>query len=183
MIPLIAEGALRYSQKTWFYVLCLGQAVLIKQFAYKFYGHIYGLEALGAIDDFWLYDSEINPVNVPSFIVFDKPDVKPEEFIQRFQKNLRGHRCGVKLVKFWGKYFFEKLNDEEWEYAKKNNMGIKADITTEKEAIDFALKLKSLSVKDSTKSTVRGYYFPNLNNGKEAAIMCLGHHSHQDGIS
>ena len=99
------------------------------------------------------------------------------------QKLGRDHRCGVKLVKFWGKYFFEKLNDEEWEHYRKNNLGIKADITTEKELIEFGLKMKSLSGKESTKSTIRGYYFPNLNNGKEAALMAIGHHTHQDGIS
>jgi hypothetical protein len=145
---------------------------------------MYGLEALSPIDDFWLYDSEINPINVPSFIVFDKPDVKPEEFVKRMQQRLgRDHRCGVKLVKCWGKYFFKKLDDKEWEYYKKNNIGIKEDIKTEKEAIEFGLKLKSLSGKDSTKSTIRGYYFPSLNNGKEAALMAIGHHTHQDGIS
>ena len=99
------------------------------------------------------------------------------------QRLAKEHRCGVKLVKFWGKYFFQKLDDKEFDYYKKNNLGIKADIKTEKEAIEFALKMKTLSGKDSTKSTIRGYYFPSLNNDKEAAIMCLGHHSHQDGIS
>jgi hypothetical protein len=89
------------------YMMCLGQIVLLKQFVYFVYGMLNGLEALSPIDDFWLYDSQVNPINVPSFIVFDKPDVDPQEFVRRMEVNLgKDHRCGVKLVKFWGKYFF-----------------------------------------------------------------------------
>ena len=102
------------------------------------------MEPLSANDDFWLYDSAINPVNVPSFIVFDKTDVDPEEFMQMIIKRIgRGHRCTVKLKKIFGKYFFEKLTDEEYKVWKKTRLGIKYEIKTEKEAIEFALKIKA----------------------------------------
>ena len=89
------------------WIMCLINAVLIKSYVYKLYARLNGLEALSAIDDFWLYDAPINPINVPSFIVFDKPDVPTDTFINRMNERLgREHRCAVKLVKFWGKYFF-----------------------------------------------------------------------------
>lgn len=78
-------------------------------------GVIYGVEPLSANDDFWLYDSPINPANVPSFIVFDKTDMDPEEFIKMITKRIgRGHRCTVKLTKIFGKYYFENLTEEEY---------------------------------------------------------------------
>jgi hypothetical protein len=62
-----------------------------------------------------LYDSPINPVNVPSFIVFDKLSIDPQQFLDSVVRKLgRGHRCTVKLTKIFGKYFFEKLSDEEY---------------------------------------------------------------------
>ena len=42
----------------------------------------------------------------------------------------------------------------------------------------MVLKLKSLEGKSDKESTVWGYYFPSLNDDKEAAIMAMGHHSH-----
>ena len=139
---------------------------------------------MSAVDDFWLYDAPINPINVPSFLVFDKPDVPPETFVNRMNERLgREHRCAVKLVKFWGKYFFKKLDDNEWANYKKTKLGVIDHVKTEKEAIELILKLKSLEGKNDVESTVWGYYFPSLNNDKEAAIMAMGHHSHQDGIS
>ena len=87
------------------------------------------------------------------------------------------------MVKFLGKYFFKSLNDEEYEHACKHNIGVREDIKTEEEAIQFALKLKMLPGKDLNGSTVYCWYFPSWNNDTESAIMVLGHHSHQDGIS
>jgi hypothetical protein len=48
--------------------------------------------------------------------------------------------------------------------------------------IDFGLKLKSLEGKKDDSSSIYLYYFPNLNDD-EAAMMFVGHHTHQDGIS
>ena len=75
---------------------------------YQIIGFILGIEPLSAHDDFWLYDTPINPVNEPSFMIFEKTDVKPEEFMKNVIKKIgRGHRCSVKLKKVLGKYFFE----------------------------------------------------------------------------
>ena len=66
---------------------------------------------------------------------------------------------------------------------KRTRTGIMYDIKTDKDAIDFALKLKALDGKDNTSSTVRAYLFPSLNNDTESAVMVTGHHTYQDGIS
>ena len=53
------------------------------------------------MDDFWLYDLPVNPMNVPTILVFNRPDKNsifyknPKEalniFISRLEKK---HRCG-----------------------------------------------------------------------------------------
>lgn len=58
------------------------------------------------------------------------------------------------MVKFFGKYFFKPLNDEEYQHWCKNNLGVREDIKTEKEAIDFGLKLKALPGKNPNECTV-----------------------------
>jgi len=122
---------------------------VLKYLIYCLIGKIYGVEPLSANDDFWLYDSPINPINVPSFIVFDKIDGDPEEFINTILRRIgRGHRCTVKLTKIFGKYYFEKLTDEEYKVWKSTRVGIKSEIKTEKEAVEFALQLKAQDGKD-----------------------------------
>ena len=122
---------------------------MLKFIIYWVIGKIYGVEPLSANDDFWLYDSAINPINVPSFIVFDKLEGDPEQFINTILQRIgRGHRCTVKLTKIFGKYYFKKLSDEEYKVWKSTRVGIKHDIKTEKEAVEFALKLKAQEGKD-----------------------------------
>ena len=143
-----------------------------------------GLEPLSAHDDFWLYDSQINPVNEPAFMVFEKLDVKPELFMENVIKKIgRGHRCSVKLVKIFGKYFFEKLTDEEYLKWKRTHTGVKYDIKTDAEMIAFCKELKKLDGKAKGENTIYSYYFPSINNGTESALMAMGHHSRQDGQS
>ena len=146
LMAVSATIALR--PKTWlvasgyFYVF-IHVAVLLKRFLYQIIGCIYGLEPLSASDDFYLYDHQINPINVPSFVVFPKSDRNPEEFLDSMLQKLgRDHRCSVKFVKIFGKYFFKKLSDEEYKHWKETKTGVKYDIKTEQEAIDFALSLK-----------------------------------------
>lgn len=43
--------------------------------------------------------------------------------------------------------------------------------------------MKTLQGKDPNKCTLSCFYFPNLNNGTESAIMAMGHHTLADGIS
>ena len=69
-------------KRTTFFNFCLAQAIFIKWLTYQLIGIIYDMEPLSANDDFWLYDSPINPTNVPSFIVFDKSDVPPADMVE-----------------------------------------------------------------------------------------------------
>ena len=65
------------------------------------------------MDDFWLYDLPVNPMNVPTVLVFNRPNqnsifyknpkVALNTFISRLGKK---HRCSLKIVKIFGKYFF-----------------------------------------------------------------------------
>ena len=70
-------------------------------------GIIYDIEPLSSKDDLRLYDSTINPINVPSFIIFEKVNIDPEEYYEILANKIgRGHRCTVKLTKVFGKFFF-----------------------------------------------------------------------------
>lgn len=118
-------------------------AVLLKKFLYEIIGFLYGIEPLSAGDDFYMYDHQINPINVPSFMVFSKSEEDPKAVLASCIAKLgRSHRCSVKFVKIFGKYFFKKLSESEYEHWKNTKTGIKYDIKTDQEAIDFAMELK-----------------------------------------
>jgi len=54
-----------------------------------------------------LYDWPINPINVPSFIIFKRPTMKPEEVVEKIMAHAGTNRCSVKMVKILGKYYFK----------------------------------------------------------------------------
>ena len=130
-------------------------AVLLKNLLYKVIGYIYNLEPLGAADDFYMYDQNINPLYIPSFLVTDRTNQKPETVVENVLAQIgRNHRCSVKLVKVFGKYYFKKLSDKEYEDWKKTHTGVRYDITNSQQAIDFALKQKQMNCVNSKTSSV-----------------------------
>jgi len=54
----------------------------------------------------------------------------------------------------FGKYFFKRLDEEEYQKWKKTHTGIREDIRTDEQLSEFALKLKSLEGKDSETCSV-----------------------------
>jgi len=93
---------------------------------------IYGLEPLSSNDEYWLYDMPANPPNGTSFIIFNKPEGDPQQFLNTVVRRVgRGHRCSVKLTKMFGKHFFEKLSDEEYKTWVRTNTAVKPEITSE----------------------------------------------------
>jgi len=158
-------------------------AIFIKWCFFFTLGLVLGLEMMSPHDEFWLYDYPSNPCNVPSFLVFKRTKQKPEDFMENLFKSLgRSHRCSIKPVKILGKYYFQQLNDEEYARSKKTHTGIREDLKTDDELIEFGLKVKQLEGKTTDMCSVRVWYFPKLNED-EACIMAQGHHSYQDGIS
>jgi hypothetical protein len=73
------------------------------------------MEPTHVMDDFWLYDFPINPINIPSILIINKPKENSKDVLDTILKRIgRNHRCSVKMVKILGKYYFKKLNDEEY---------------------------------------------------------------------
>lgn len=108
------------------------QAVLMKWAFYHVIGLIYGVEPLTSGDEYWLYDMPANSNNVPSFIIFPKPEGDSQQFLNTVVGRIgRGHRCSIKLTKILGKHFFERLTDEEYETWKRTNTAVMPDITSE----------------------------------------------------
>ena len=98
----------------WF--CCLYEAIFLKFLFYKTIGIFYGLEMMTANDEFWLFDYPINPINVPSYLVFKRTKISPEQFMENLYRRLgRGNRCSVRHKKILGKYYLELLNDQEYE--------------------------------------------------------------------
>ena len=98
----------------WF--CCLYEAIFLKFLFYKAIGIFYGLEMMTANDEFWLFDYPINPINVPSYLVFKRTKISPEQFMENLYRRLgRGNRCSVRHKKIFGKYYLELLNDQEYE--------------------------------------------------------------------
>ena len=88
------------------------------------------------------------------------------------------------MVKMFGKYFLKAIPKDSPDFArwKKESTGIKWDIKTDQDLLDFLCKLKKVDSKNSEFGASQFYYVPEL-NGTEAAIIANGHHSLHDGIS
>ena len=72
-ITVLLQPAVWYAALGYFYVF-VHVAIILKGFFYRVIGCIYGIEPLSAADDFYMFDHLINPINVPSFVVFPKSD-------------------------------------------------------------------------------------------------------------
>jgi hypothetical protein len=62
-----------------------------------------------------------------------------------------------------GKFFFKRMTPEEIKVWRSKCTGVIEDVRTDQEMIDFGLKMKALDGKFSESSSVKSYYFPNLN--------------------
>jgi len=85
------------------------------------------------MEDFWLYDLPINPMNIPSILVFKKTNENPKKMLDHMLQCVkRDTHCDLKFVKKFNKYFFKKLTEEEYKEWKKTNTGILTNLKTEK---------------------------------------------------
>ena len=104
----------------WFFIGCTLASSIVKMGFYHIVGFIYGMTPSTAHDDFWLYDYPINPINVPSVMIFSKPkDKTPEQMMDHFLKNIdkKGRdRVRVRCVVKFGKYFFKPILEGTPEY-------------------------------------------------------------------
>ena len=157
-VPTVIDKPLVHALKCimlsfWTYIVCILGAISIKYVVYKLIGLLYDCEPTTAMDDFWFYDLPINPINIPIAMVIDKPQKDPSEMLKQFIANQeKGHRCSVKHVKLFGKYFLKKLSDEEYAKWLKTNTGVVHDVKTEDELLDFMLKIKKVHTEKIDKS-------------------------------
>jgi hypothetical protein len=85
-------------------------------------------------------------------------------------------------VKRFGKYFLKECPASEFkEYAKKH-YAILHDVKTDKDVLEFFQKIRMTLIKPVW-SGPRIFYVPDLNNGKEAAIIGVGHHTVHDAVT
>ena len=82
------------------------------------------------------------------------------------------------MKKVFGKYFFEKLNEEEYKKWIKTNCAVRYDIKNDNDIIKLGLEMKTICEKDLEKCGIRIFYFPSLNNDTESGFMSVGHHTH-----
>jgi len=61
----------------WVYYVCIIIVIVLTHLFYFMLGKVLGLESTSPLDDFWLYDLPINPHNIPSALVFEKPEKAP----------------------------------------------------------------------------------------------------------
>ena len=116
----------------FFYLFCIIQVLFLKNVFYQIVGLLWGMEPTLATDDFFLYDYPINPMNVPTFMITERFEGNPDEFKEFGKMKLgRGHRCFVKLQKYFGKYFFVPLTDEEYEESLIENGAVLYDVKTD----------------------------------------------------
>ena len=86
-----------------------------------------GFEYLTLLDQFFLMDTEANPITVPSCMVFKRPssDHCPDEILEMaLNRVAMGNRSRLKLVKMFGHYFFKKMTKPEYRVWKRHNTGV-----------------------------------------------------------
>lgn len=64
------------------WILCLIPVICVKYAIYQLIGLVLGMTPLTGLEDFWLYDLPINPMNIPSILVFNKTDKDPNEMLE-----------------------------------------------------------------------------------------------------
>ena len=72
-------------------------AVYIKIEFYNYIALENGLETLTFMDEFYLYDLPVNPINIPIFMIINRPNKEegtPEDFLKTIIQRMNGpHRC------------------------------------------------------------------------------------------
>ena len=68
----------------WMFIACTLASSFVKYIFYHIVGKVFGLIPTTALDDFWLYDYPINPINVPAVLIFNKPKEKTPEQMMDF---------------------------------------------------------------------------------------------------
>ena len=104
-----------------------------------------------------------------------------DSLLLKLRHPVHNHRTQVRAVKIFGKHFLEKIPEKDMDQWRKENTGICWDVRTEKDLIDFMIKLKVEHQKMGSGSA-KMFYVPDL-NGTEAGIISVGHHTVHDGIS
>ena len=70
------------------------------------------------MDEFYLYDLPVNPINNPVFMIINRPSREqgtPEDILKTIIQRVKGpHRCEHTVVKKYGKHFFKILSDQEF---------------------------------------------------------------------
>lgn len=128
--PFPFMDTLGHGPKCLFYCGVMGNialigALFVKYLFYQVVGFVYGLEHLQATDDLYLFDSPVNPINIPGYVVFKKEKGKVDDwdkvfdtFISRYDRDPKC-RNFLKVEKKFGKYFLKKQTKEEWDEVSK----------------------------------------------------------------
>jgi hypothetical protein len=100
---------------------------------------INGMESLTTMDEFFLYDSDVNKANIISVMHLDKIEGPPEDFANwaldteafNFQTKKNYSRMVHKLTKFLGEYYFVKLSPEVYKEKRKSMFEIVEGLNTQ----------------------------------------------------
>lgn len=167
-----------------FAIMSFFAAAYLKYIIYNIVAKLHGFDILTPMDEFLLYDTPANPINIASCFTFNRPvDQKPDDVaLMLFKRMGDKNRVKVKIVKKYHRYFFQVLNKEEKERWQRTNCGIIDDIRTDQDALDFMAKAKQVPTKNDGDFMTHIYYIPYLNDNESAMIIC-GPHILLDGLT
>ena len=75
------------------FFVSLLQALILVDLFLRGVARVYGMQKLSAGDTIWLADWQINPINVPSFLVINRPqNQKPQEILDKILSSLTEHK-------------------------------------------------------------------------------------------
>lgn len=113
------------------FLVCSMVAISVKIRLLSLLGQLYGLEATCPNDDIFLLGSPINPINVATVVLLEKPKAKdfdPAQYLETLLNRMVPKlRSFVRIEKMFGKYFLRHLEGEELKKARRNNVGVVED--------------------------------------------------------
>lgn len=88
---------------------------LLRYVLYRLFCVVKGYEPLTLLDQFWLYDLPVNPMNVPSIMVIERPKAEQgtaeqilEATLKRIDDSPYGARCRYKMISAFGNWFLKR---------------------------------------------------------------------------
>jgi len=141
--------------------------------------HVWDCEALKAYDSVFMLDDKKNIMNIIGSLIFEEFEF---ESMSKYlvAKVETVHKCRHKLAKYFGVYWYQRMEDKEWNEKKKSICVLVENVHTDEELCEYMCKQNGIrEVPDNVQ--YRFLLIPKFKDGK-GVVMLKSHHCMSDGL-